>query len=113
MKPTTETASIRPASQTRMRAAVRWPAMAEVCHAPSDLWEELGEPAASSGRTASASYRRSVPESSIVVRPEPIESGSYTASSRLQAAGLPGAIKLFEDAAEAVPLPRPPQPIVI
>jgi hypothetical protein len=54
-----------------------------------------------------------VPESSIVVRPEPMESGSYTASSRLQAAGLPGAIKLFEDAAQAVPLPKPPQPIVI
>jgi salicylate 1-O-methyltransferase len=54
-----------------------------------------------------------VPESSIVVRPEPPESGSYTAGSRLQAAGLRGAIKLFEDAANTVPLPRPPQPIVI
>jgi hypothetical protein len=54
-----------------------------------------------------------VPESSIVVRPEPIESESYTAGSRLQAAGLSGAIKLFEGAAQAVPLPHPPQPIVI
>jgi salicylate 1-O-methyltransferase len=54
-----------------------------------------------------------MPESSIVVRPEPLESGSYTASSRLQAAGLLGAIKLFEEAAQAVPLPKPPQPIVI
>jgi hypothetical protein len=54
-----------------------------------------------------------VPESSIVVRPEPMDSGSYTASSRLQAAGLSGAIKLFEDAAHTVPLPQPPQPIVI
>lgn len=54
-----------------------------------------------------------MPESSIVVRPEPVDSGSFTASSRLQAAGLPGAIKLFEDAAQAVPLPAPPQPIVI
>lgn len=54
-----------------------------------------------------------MPESSIVVRPEPMESGSYTASSRLQAAGLLGAIKLFEDAAQTVPLPKPPQPIVI
>ena len=54
-----------------------------------------------------------MPESSIVVRPKPLESGSYTASSRLQAAGLSGAIKLFEDAAQAVPLPKPPQPIVI
>ena len=54
-----------------------------------------------------------MPESSIVVRPEPMESGSYTESSRLKAAGLLGAIKLFEDATEAVPLPKPPQPIVI
>jgi hypothetical protein len=54
-----------------------------------------------------------VPESSIVVRPEPMDSGSYTASSRLQASGLPGAIKLFEEAANAVPLPKAPQPIVI
>ncbi|MDT5234576.1 MAG: hypothetical protein QOF47_563 [Mycobacterium sp.] len=54
-----------------------------------------------------------MPESSIVVRPEPMDSGSYTASSRLKAAGLLGAIKLFEEAAQAVPLPKPPQPIVI
>jgi SAM dependent carboxyl methyltransferase len=54
-----------------------------------------------------------MPESSIVVRPEPMESGSYTASTRLQAAGLQAAIKLFEDAAAVVPLPRPSQPIVI
>jgi hypothetical protein len=54
-----------------------------------------------------------VPESSIVVRPEPMDSGSYTASSRLRAAGLPVAIKLFEDAADTVPLPKPPQPVVI
>ena len=54
-----------------------------------------------------------MPESSIVVRPEPMDSGSYSASSRLQAAGLLGAIKLFEEAAQAVPLPKPPQPIVI
>jgi hypothetical protein len=54
-----------------------------------------------------------MPESSIVVRPEPMESGSYTARSRLQAAGLLGAIELFEQAAQAVPLPNPPQPIVV
>lgn len=42
-----------------------------------------------------------------------MESVSYTASSRLQAAGLPGAIKLFEEAANIVPLPKPPQPVVI
>ena len=54
-----------------------------------------------------------MPESSVVVRPEPEESGSYTAGSRLQAAGLPEAIKLFEEAAQVVPLPRFPQPIII
>jgi salicylate 1-O-methyltransferase len=54
-----------------------------------------------------------VPESSIVVRPEPVESGSYTASSRLQAAGLRPAIQVLEQAAAEVPLPKPPQPIVI
>ncbi|MGD1238969.1 SAM-dependent methyltransferase [Mycobacterium seoulense] len=50
-----------------------------------------------------------MPESSIVVRPEPV----YTQSSRLQAAGLAPAIALFERAAERVPLPKPPQPIVV
>ena len=54
-----------------------------------------------------------MPESSIVVRPEPEDSGYYTASSRLQAAGLTGALAIFEEAATLVPLPKPPQPIVI
>ncbi len=54
-----------------------------------------------------------VPESSVVVRPEPIDSETYTVSSRLQAAGLRPAIALFEQAAGAVPIPRAPQPIVI
>lgn len=54
-----------------------------------------------------------VPESSIVVRPEPKDSGSYTAASRLNAAGLQSAIAVFERAAAAVPIPSPPQPIVI
>jgi hypothetical protein len=54
-----------------------------------------------------------MPESSIVVRPEPLESESYTASSRLQAAGLRPAIALFEKAAAAVPLPTSRQPIAI
>ena len=54
-----------------------------------------------------------MPESSNVVRPEPMDSASYTASSRLQAAGLRTAITLFEEAARTVPLPRPPQPIAI
>lgn len=50
-----------------------------------------------------------MPESSIVVRPEP----TYTQSSRLQAAGLAPAIALFERTAEVVPLPRSPQPVII
>lgn len=54
-----------------------------------------------------------MPESSIVVRPEPMESESYTASSRLQAAGLRPAMAIFEEAAAVVPLPTAPQPIVI
>jgi salicylate 1-O-methyltransferase len=54
-----------------------------------------------------------VPESSVVVRPEPIDSEKYSVSSRLQAAGLRPAIALFEKAADTVPLPRQPQPIVI
>ncbi|TGD90758.1 SAM-dependent methyltransferase [Mycolicibacterium sp. CH28] len=54
-----------------------------------------------------------MPESSIVVRPQPMESATYTASSRLQAAGLHTAITLFEDAARTVPLPKVPQPIAI
>ncbi|MDT5067221.1 MAG: hypothetical protein QOK02_3376 [Mycobacterium sp.] len=54
-----------------------------------------------------------MPESSIVVRPEPVDSGSYTAGSRLQAAGLRRAITLFERAADVVPIPRSPRPIVI
>jgi hypothetical protein len=54
-----------------------------------------------------------MPESSIVVRPEPMESESYTESSRLRAAGLRPAIELFEHAAEVAPIPRSPYPIVI
>jgi hypothetical protein len=54
-----------------------------------------------------------LPESSIVVRPKPTDSPTYTQSSRLQAAGLAQAIAVFERAAEQVPLPIAPQPIVI
>jgi len=54
-----------------------------------------------------------MPQSSVVVRPEPSGSATYTESSRLQAAGLAPAIALFERAAEEVRLPAPPQPIVI
>ena len=50
-----------------------------------------------------------MPESSIVVRPEPVS----TPSSRLQAAGLAAATAAFERAAEQVALPNPPQPIVV
>lgn len=52
-------------------------------------------------------------ESSIVVRPEPEDSGSYSAANRLQAAGLAPAIAVFERAAAEVPIPKPPQPIVV
>ncbi len=54
-----------------------------------------------------------MPESSIVVRPEPTDSGSYSAATRLQAAGLQSAVILVEQAAATVPIPIPPQPIVI
>ncbi|GAB3002542.1 class I SAM-dependent methyltransferase [Mycobacterium bourgelatii] len=54
-----------------------------------------------------------LPESMPVVRPEPMESATYTASSRLQAAGLLPAVKLFERVAAEIPLPAPPSPIVI
>ena len=52
-------------------------------------------------------------ESSIVVRPQPMDSATYTASSRLQASGLRSGITLLEQAASSVLLPRPPQPIAI
>ncbi|BBY15294.1 class I SAM-dependent methyltransferase [Mycolicibacterium litorale] len=54
-----------------------------------------------------------MPESSVVVRPQPKDSGYYTEASRLQAAGLRPAIALFEQAARVVPLPHAPQPIAI
>ncbi len=54
-----------------------------------------------------------MPESSIVVRPEPEDSAAYTAGSRLQAAGLQSAIDLFVRAAEAVPMPKAPHPVVL
>lgn len=50
-----------------------------------------------------------MPESSVVVRPEP----AYTEASRLRAAGLTPAIALFEQAARQVSLPTGAQPIVI
>ncbi|PEG36834.1 SAM-dependent methyltransferase [Mycolicibacterium agri] len=42
-----------------------------------------------------------------------MDSATFTASSRLQAAGLRPAIELFEQAAQVVPLPKQPYPIVI
>lgn len=42
-----------------------------------------------------------------------MESATYTASSRLQASGLPRGIELFSRAAQNVPLPEAPQPIGI
>ncbi|GAS91498.1 class I SAM-dependent methyltransferase [Mycolicibacterium brisbanense] len=54
-----------------------------------------------------------MPESSFVVRPDPGDDRKQTPSSRLQAAGLTSAITLFAEAARTVPLPSPPQPIVV
>ena len=48
-----------------------------------------------------------MPESSVVVQPDPI------GSSRLQTVGLRTATKLFEQAAAEVPLPAAPRPVVI
>ncbi|WP_082966470.1 SAM-dependent methyltransferase [Mycolicibacter sinensis] len=50
-----------------------------------------------------------MPESSIVVRPEP----AGTPSRRLQAAGLGHATAVFEQLAATVPLPPAPRPIVV
>jgi hypothetical protein len=54
-----------------------------------------------------------VPKSSIVVRPAAPGSAAYTAASRLQAAGLDSAARLFAEMAESVPLPKPPHPVVL
>ncbi|MUL65219.1 SAM-dependent methyltransferase [Mycobacterium sp. CBMA 234] len=48
-----------------------------------------------------------MPESSVVVQPDPL------GSSRLQTVGLRTATKLFELAAAEVPIPPAPQPVVI
>ena len=53
------------------------------------------------------------PQSSIVVRPQPMDSATYTASSRLQAVGLVRAQRLLEQSAAEVCLPPPTQPITI
>ncbi|MGB3894222.1 MAG: SAM-dependent methyltransferase, partial [Mycolicibacter sinensis] len=50
-----------------------------------------------------------MPESSVVVRPEP----AGTPSRRLQAAGLGHATAVFEQLAATVPLPPAPRPIVV
>ncbi|BBY60364.1 class I SAM-dependent methyltransferase [Mycolicibacterium sarraceniae] len=52
-------------------------------------------------------------ESSNVVRPVPMDSHTYTESSRLQAAGLRPATNLFEESARSIAIPRAPQPIAI
>lgn len=54
-----------------------------------------------------------MPESSIVVRPDQPGSASYLPSSRLETAGLARGVALFTQAAQAVPLHEPPQPILI
>lgn len=50
-------------------------------------------------------------ESDIVVRP--MDSATYTVSSRLQASGLAAGIRLFEQAARTATLPQAPRPITI
>jgi hypothetical protein len=53
-------------------------------------------------------------DESSFIRPAPMEGGgAYNRSSRVQAAGLLPAVALFEQAARAVPLTAPPQPVVI
>lgn len=47
------------------------------------------------------------------MRPQPMDSATYTASSRLQAAGLARAQDMLERSAAAVPLPPADQPITI
>lgn len=54
-----------------------------------------------------------MPESAKVVRPEPAGTATYSQATRLNAAGLSPAIRLFEHFADEVPLPRPPQPILL
>ena len=92
----------------------RFPSRARNDAASRRLWEISEQLTGVSfrGPTDMASEVR-LPESSVVVRPEPMESATYTESSRLQAAGLKPAIALFQRAAQEVPLPTPPQPIVI
>src|SRR3954469_14015927 len=103
MKPTTATTNVRTDARMKIRGTVRPPAIREVCHASLDGGYRCHMPEEPSP----------VPESSVVVRPEPIDSDKYSVSSRLQAAGLRPAIALFEQAAATGPLPRQPQPIVI
>ena len=104
MKPTPATTKVRIDARTKIRGAAPRPLIGAVCHV------QVGA-ADYRGRHVGQAVGRA--ESSVVVRPEPIDSETYSVSSRLQAAGLRRAIALFEQAADTVPLPRPPQPIVI
>lgn len=55
-----------------------------------------------------------MPETQLLSSPAPMEGhGSYNRSSQVQATGSMPAIPIFEQAARAVPLPPPPQSIVI
>ena len=89
MKPTTATTRVTTDARMKIRGTVRPPAIREVCHASLDDGYRCRMPEEPSA----------VPESSVVVRPEPIDSDKYSVSSRLQAAGLRPAIALFEQAA--------------
>src|SRR5689334_7879853 len=104
MKPTVATTSVTTAARMKILGATRPPAIRAVCHAATGKATTV---------VAMPEKPSAVPESSVVVRPEPIDSAKFTVSSRLQAAGLRPAIELFERAADTVPLPRSPQPVVI
>lgn len=58
-------------------------------------------------RPSFGDYRFTMPESSVVVQPDPL------GSSRLETVGLRTATKLFEQAAAEVPLPPAPHPVAI
>lgn len=105
-RPPTETAATTPTRITTRRDAFAEPATAAVCHVRCHPKRD---------RLPSNVMKRptATPQSSIVVRPQPMDSATYTASSRLQAAGLARAQDMLERSAAAVPLPPPDQPITI
>src|SRR6478609_8122150 len=71
MKPTTATTRVTTDARMKVRGTVRPPAIREVCHASLDDGYRCRMPEEPSA----------VPESSVVVRPEPIDSADYGAST--------------------------------